>query len=355
MDDQENKRTDALVGSSTVNSAKERKTLRKPNAEEFVAAWRGTISSNKDPLTKIRPMIKTGFAGEINGEIVSQIVSTLLEARRDHVCLAERLALSLAVQERFGKLKPLSQRVLATLRSHFGKAIGYDAKEFVGYRGPRAIEEWVSEHAPRVTPLERDAWLRRFVTCLLKDSDSKTILTALIAATRNYTPRKGKTANQEAMLVRGVVAALIPPVVAANRLQLIMAGANSLEGQFQEMLSREASIERQLQTKQSSIDDLEDKITVLEGRLAEAHNDATQKATKIAELEKSIQDASDRYALLDQHWRGVSDQQLAKQSGSFREKVQHELQEALLALDREQPNIEMALQRVRRIREILEK
>src|ERR1700739_2254126 len=354
MDNKDNKKTDAPVEGLTVKAAKEKKTLRKPKVEQFMEGWQGIISSSKDPLPKIRPMIKTGFEGEINGEVVSQIASTLLEAQA-HVCLAERLALSLAVQERFGKLKPLAQRVLSALRTHFGKAIDYDAQEFVGYRSPKAIGEWVSEHAPKAPAPDRDTWLRRFVTCLLKDSDAKTMLTGLIAATRNCAPRKGRATNQEAMLVRGLVAALIPPVVGANRLQLMMAGANSLEGQFQEMLSREATLERQIHTKQSSINDLEDKLTVLEASLAEAHNDSAQKANKISELENSIEDASDRYALLDQHWRGVSEQQLAKQSGSFREKVQHELQEALLALDGAQPNIEMALQRLRRIREIVEK
>ena len=351
MDDKETKNADALGG---VASSKGKTTPRRPNAEEFVTAWRDAISSSKNPLAKMRAMVKTGFVGEINAEVVSQIISTLQE-HRDNACLAERLALSLAVQERFGKLRPLAERILATLRSHFEKAIEYDRQEFIGYRGPQAIEKWVSEHTPKSTPMERDLWFRRFVTCLLRDSDSKTTLTALIAATRGYPPRKGKAAKHEALLLRGLVAALIPPAIAAKKLQLIMAGANSLESQFQEALSREATIERQLHTRQNTIDDLEKKLSALEERLAQAHTDSLEKATKIAELENSIQDSSDRYALLDQHWRGVSEQQLAKQSGNFREKVQHELQEALLALDREQPNVEMALQRLRRIREIVEK
>jgi hypothetical protein len=49
----------------------------------------------------------------------------------------------------------------------------------------------------------------------------------------------------------------------------------------------------------------------------------------------------------------VSEQELAKQSGSFREKVSQELEETLLALDRENPNLEIALRRLRRIDDIL--
>jgi hypothetical protein len=57
--------------------------------------------------------------------------------------------------------------------------------------------------------------------------------------------------------------------------------------------------------------------------------------------------------LLDQHWRAVSEQNLNKQGGSYRERIGHELQEALLSLGRETPNVAMGLVRLKRIEAIL--
>ena len=129
-------------------------------------------ASEKDPLPRLRSMVKAGFQGEVNGENVSQLMISLAE----HRTVAERLALALAVQERFGKLKPLARRLLDELRTNFEREITYDRRDFSGYRAPRAIEDWVAEHSPLTPAPERDSWFRRFTTCVLKDSEPKTLL-----------------------------------------------------------------------------------------------------------------------------------------------------------------------------------
>jgi hypothetical protein len=136
---------------------------------------------------------------------------------------------------------------------------------------------------------------------------------------------------------------------------LILAGVAAVEEQFRQMLNRELNLERQIRTQQDSIDGLGKRVSELEGNLAAALADGEKKTTRIAELEQSLSEAEERYNLLDRHWRGVSEQELTKQSGTFREKVNQELVEALLALDRENPNLEIALRRLRRIQEILAK
>jgi len=354
MDDQSNNESASIKKASPVDASKEKRGHEKVDGETFLVTWRGTLALGKDPVTKLRSMINAGFTGEIIGNHVSQIASVVLEAR-GYPCIAERLALGLAVQERYAKLKPLAQRILAALRTSFAEALDYDPQEFVGVRAPRAIEEWVAGHAPKTPSPELDTWLRRFMTCLLKDTEPKTLLSGLIATARVGAPVKRRAGNQEAAFVRGVVAALTSPVIAKNRLELILSGTSSVEAQFQEMLSREVSLERQIRSQQGSIEELEEKVKSLHETLVEARSDGDRKASRITELEQSITEATQRHDLLDRHWRGVSEQQLAIQSGSFREKIHHELQEAMLALDRQQPNVEMALQRLRRIREILEK
>src|SRR5579883_474324 len=350
MDSQEN-HTGSEVPATLANAAPKTKPA-KVDPETFMASWRQALASEKDPVPKLRTMVRVGFQGEVNAEHVSQLVASLAE----HRTVAERLVLPLAVQERFGKLKPLARRFLAELRTSFESGINYDQREFSGYRAPRAVEDWVMEHAPTTPASERDSWFRRFAVCLLKDSEPKTVLVGLVAAARRWASSKGlKSSAQEATFVRGIALALGAPVIGANKLELLLAGVTAVEEQLRQILNRELSLERQIRTQQDSIDALNRRTSELESSLAAAVADGEQKSLHIAKLEQSLSDAEERYELLERHWRSVSEQELSKQSMSIRERIGQELVEALLALDRENPNLEIALRRLRRIQEILVK
>ena len=332
-----------------------RKGPKKPPRVEpvaFLATWREVLVSEKDPVPKLRLMARAGFLGDVNGGHVAELVTPLFE----HRTVAERLALRLAVQERFAKLNPLARRLLAELRTSFEKEIRYEAQEFSGYRAPRAIEDWVVEHAPTAPAAERDSWFRRFTVCLAKDSEPRTAIVGLIAAARRWASSKGlKSSAEDAAFIRGIAAALTPPAIGANKLELILAGVAAVDEQFRKALNRELDLERQIRTQQDSIDGLKKRVAALESDATKAVAERDRKAADITELEKSLTAAQERYDLLDRHWRGVSEQELTKQSGTFKERVSQEVVEALLALDRESPNLEIALRRLRRIQDILSK
>jgi hypothetical protein len=150
--------------------------------ETFLANWRDILASDMDPVVNLRSRIRAGFQGEVDGEHVAQLVTSISE----YPTVAERLALRLAVQKRFGKLNALSLRVLNGLRTAFENEINYNSAEFSGYRAPRAIEDWVAEHAPNAPHSERDSWFRRSTVCLLEDSEPKTVVVGLVAASRSW-------------------------------------------------------------------------------------------------------------------------------------------------------------------------
>jgi septal ring factor EnvC (AmiA/AmiB activator) len=145
------------------------------------------------------------------------------------------------------------------------------------------------------------------------------------------------------------------PSISLSKLDLAISGVETVDAQFREMLSRELNLQRQVRTQQDGINALQTQVSSLDSDLAQAREESGQRATRLSELTQLLAEADERYRLLDQHWRGVSEQELAKQSGSFREKVSQELEETLLALDRENPNMEIALRRLRRIEDILKK
>jgi len=335
-----------------VSTSKGQRKQVRVDPETFMANLLGIVATEKDPLVKLRPMIKVGFVGEVNCTHVTQVTEIL----GTHAGNIERLAVSLAVQERFGKLRNLARRVLSEVRGSFENAIQYDPQEFRGYRAPYAVESWIGDHSPKGSQSERDSWFRQFVVCLLNEVEPKTLVVGLVSASRLWMSSTSRKAiSDEAQFVRGIAAALGGSTIGSNRLDLILAGAAAMDGQFRQMLNREFSLERKVRADEESIEGLRRKILSLEADVARARTDAEEKAARIEEVQQSLAEAGERYELLDRHWSCVSEQQLAKQSGSFRGKVGHEVDEAILCLDREDPNMEMALDRVRRIKEILER
>jgi uncharacterized protein YeeX (DUF496 family) len=263
------------------------------------------------------------------------------------------------LRDLFGNLNSLSKKCLIELRSAFASSIKFDQNEFVGYRAARDVQVWVKEHAPKTPPFERDAWFRQFVICLLKDAEPKVLISGLVASAESWISSSGqkptKKKGAEQLFVRGIAQALGSPTINMGRLELVLSGVQAVEAQFQDMLSRELGLQRQVRTQQDEINDYQKRVTKLDEDLAQVREESSQRNDRIAELTQSLADDQEKYRLLDQHWRGVSEQELAKQSGSFRNKVSQELREALLALDRDDPNLEMGLRRLRRIEDILKK
>lgn len=329
-----------------------KETKPKPTAELFLSEWRAAVTSKKDPVSDLRARLKLGYAGEITEEHLTEMLS----AFTDNDVILERLALPLAANERLGKPTALSRRFLRKVRASFEDSIHYDRAEFATYRGPQNIEDWVGHHAPETPAAERDSWLRRFIVCLVFDAESKTLLRGLLAASKRWLSSKGiKSEGKDAPFIRGILNALAVPGISARRLELVLSGVQLLEDQNRRMLNRELDLERQLRSKTDEVDSLNKVVDSLRRDVAAFGEEDQNKSEKIAELERLLDDAKERHALLDRHWRGVSEQELTKQSGSFRVKVGQEVEEALLALDRQEPNTAIALRRLRRIQEIVSK
>lgn len=353
MENQETK----LVAGTPVTAGNDRLKGRKPpklTPEMLIDAWRSALAAKGDPLKKLRSLLRSGLAEEVKAEHISQIVLSM----KERPSVPERLALQLATQDRFGKLNSLSRGLLIELRTSWEDAIGYDPQEFIGYRGSLAVETWVTEHALSGPPVDRDSWFRRFVVCIVNNTEPKTLLSGLVAAARRWMTNPGqnslKPMSEVHSFVRELVRALGTSTIKPAKLGLILTGVDAVDSQFRQVLNRELNLERQIRIHEDQIEALRKQLSSVENDLVESRKESEQRLARTGQLEQSLTEASERYQLLDQHWRGVSEQQLAKQSGSFREKIRHEIQEALLALDRQNPNVEMALIRIRRVREILE-
>jgi len=141
--------------------------------------------------------------------------------------------------------------------------------------------------------------------------------------------------------------------ISRQRLELLFTGIIPLERQFAALRNSELELIRQVRSQDAQIEIARREKSILENRVASEQEGKSAAQAEAGRLQEALKEANQKYQLLDQHWRAVSDQNLRKQSGSFRERIGHELQEALLSLERPTPNVSMALLRLKRINEIV--
>ena len=109
--------------------------------------------------------------------------------------------------------------------------------------------------------------------------------------------------------------------------------------------ARASAQQKQLESE-SQRDELSARATFLAGRVADLESSLAD-ALKAAEHER--QAAHDREHHLTHEWQ----QQTAQKRFSLKRRMLHELEEAILCLDRKEPNTEMALSRIRRAEQII--
>jgi len=338
----------ARAGDSVPKAGRRLKKNLSLDADNFLIQWRSHLSSKKDPLPALRSMCKAGINGDASDAVLQDIISALA----GRAGIAERLALHLAFQLQFGKPNSFTRRLLRQLRTSFETSISYDASEFAGYRGESSIEGWVIQNAPKESS-EFELWLRRSVVVFLEIADSTVRFTGLLAILRELSRRGKKLSKPERTFVQGIIAALASARLKPGRILNFYSGIQMIELERRDILDRERHLQMTIRGSQDTIHSHEQKIASLQAELAAANNASALNDSTMAARDLEIQSLKEQLRLVDRHWEGVSEQQLAKQGGALRGKVQHELQEALLALDRENPNIEMALNRLRRIEGIV--
>jgi len=288
----------------------------------------------------------------INGEILDSTVQDLTSSLTAHPALPERLCIHLAFQQRFRKSNPLSRRLLRQFRIDFDRSIGYDPADFGGYRAERSIEQWAS-HKGAQTPDEIDTWIRRAIVALLDVTDDTARATGLFTIVREWLSTSRKVPKPELVFIQALISALSTPRINRNKLLTLYSGVQMVERERREILDRERSLQMTIKGHQDAVRLLEERVAALSEEVKVAKNESRSKDQNLATRDSELSALNDKMNLLDRHWEGVAEQQLAKQAGTLRAKIQHELQEALLALDREDPNVQMALNRLRRIEGIV--
>lgn len=148
----------------------------------------------------------------------------------------------------------------------------------------------------------------------------------------------------------------------------LVQGKTIKTGQIRSMMAIVSAIEDALEIERASRKKAENQLTEsrdltreLDERIRSLADGTRQREQRIQELEveidglhQAVKLGEERAIELDNHWRVVVTQEVAGERHRLRRQLDHELQEAILAINRENPNTEMAAQRLGRALKILQ-
>lgn len=333
-----------------------------------------TVKPPKIGLAQVRRLLKVGFAEKEEPHLIGE-VADVMEA----YVASDRWAVSVASIEVRGLSRTVQQKVLEDVRSRFARKIGiFDldldspgvAQRLAAWllgstRGPemKAKVEETGKHesqsdGPADIALSYESRLRWALVWFLSKASAERRSEAILALIENWAEReeKGQTGrNSEGKWNRFIAGVLSAEKPKSSKVSPLLNALSSLRAQLSSSLGRELVRSGELAKTQEDLETLREKAEATQRELVDAQDALERNEAAVIELERKLADADDRYRSLDEHWKRSSSTNLARKVGSLSEEVGHEVQEAILSLDRETPNVPMALSRLRRLDAIVKR
>jgi hypothetical protein len=350
----------------------------KPSFNQFFEALKGAVAKPpKAGLPDIRRILNVGFADVGTSQLIMQVAEAL-----GAYTAADRWAVSAATREATGKLNRFQQQVLAEVRSHFARQIGFFELDLTRPNFKQEIEKWLRCSAPRrgagpvqIAPTDEgtsaepsavpaprelpyDSWLRWSFVCVLSTSSSEKRMEGALTLIEFWAGRakeNSKASQPEPELYRFIANVLGAEKPKRSRMAPVLNGLYALKGQLAGALRREGELDRDLGAARGELADLKLAETEVRGKLTDAQTAIEAQGAEIGKLKQNLSDAENRYQLLDEHWKRSSATSLARKIGTLTEELGHEVREAILSLDRESPNLIMGLNRLRRLQSIIQR
>jgi len=362
-------------GASAPKDSKERPARKaKPSFDEFSRALKEAVGKPpKFGFREVKRILSTGFSDRETVKFVAPIAEIL-----EHYPSIDRWAVSVAVGDFAGRLKKFQREILTEIRRRFGRKIGFYELSYGELAFEPKFERWLLQNAPphalhdlrklessgnppeapasgATSEMARDSWLRWVFVSLLSNMTEHTAAAILILV--EFWARKDRVNSEDSELrldfYRFLSAALSVEKIDYKKTAPLI-GVASITRQellaareFEKQLSRElADTLARLQKKCDELEGLQQELVVVKDA-------AEQLSVDLRRSQQQLLEAEERCRLLDEHWSRSSATNVARKLGSLSDEVGHEVQEAILSLDRDSPNLTMALSRLKRLQDII--
>ena len=339
--------------------------LDKPAFKDFILKLRTTCQEFSDKaVTNVIQILKTGFNEKPNLENLKE-VSELI----DKWPAQSSLAVQLSLANRFSKLKGYTRQVNYFLYTKYVRLTGFPIGSTTGVKRTEIVVEWLHNSlaaTPRISiNLKGDdminhggainntqLWLRALLVCILGEKDKQLLREcAYIFGSERlgaYSQKGHSRLNSDRELYKMIVNLINNPKPAHFNIALYLQEARL------KLLNHLEAIQGQLEENRIRANQAEVQVNDMTNQLKTAENLKLEHIERIKSLEKQIANEKQRYENLDKHWEDICSTELGKLKGSVRTSISHEVSEMRLCLEREEPNVEMALGRINNLMEYIE-
>jgi len=354
--------SDKKINEKLFNSNKEKsKHLKKqkPEFQEFLLTLKTFIATqNKgDNIPKINNYIKKGFKGNIEPRHVDEILRELLGWKD-----LPRLAMRMAVEASIGRPMALVEKLIVPIRDELARRISFPiarVRNVFDSKMKSDLEDWIAKKSSEGA---LDAsWVRDSLTCIMRENITEEEFAIIHSIVDSCCSRKIKTPRKKEV---------VQPKKYTNYIKQI--GTLFTSGQFKpskfflaldicKPFSDELKMKKiklddsnaELQIKNGELLELRKSLKSVNQELEEAHIGIEKLQQQVRLKEQALLDERERFRMLDEHWEKEVVRESQGKIFELKKYFEHEVREAKLSLDRESPNVQMALNRILHMEEYL--
>jgi len=337
---------------------------KKPGYTDFVVRLRASCQKSDDKaVKKVIKVLKAGFSERPEKEHLKEVTDLI-----DTWPAQTDLGVQLALTARFGKASGFQGQVHAFLQTKFMRLTDFPVSTRSELHRLETLTEWLTNvltRKPKVlfyrSPAEDDVHekdentkrelLNALIVCILYEKDPQVLRTCaymlLSERIKSYTSKsksKLKPDHELYKLLTGIISKARPSQL--NRASIIEVTRNELE-------SKLGRTQQQLMEMTEEAVKAEKSVSDLTSKLDNANSEISDRGKTIDSLISELEAEKQKYIALEKHMTDVSAAELAKLKGTIRKRISHEVEELQYCLDREDPNIEMALGRLTNITDFI--
>lgn len=348
---------------------KKSRRQEKPRFQDFNTELQGRISSSigKDQFADVYKALRKGFQEPITPEHLNQVCITLATWRD-----FSRFAVKLATEVAVGRPSGLMKRILSQIRRECARRCSFPINEISFVSGRRdsaylqAILSWVKDQS-QATPVN-DEFVRNAFVCIINEipgfEDFCSVQSLLAEAdakikasqvSKKKALKKNDGVNYYKSYTKQIGAYLSAKKIVATRISLSLTVYQILTEWKMKSDSRIEQLEHQLSRERTMAREYREGLDVSEKERQKLGEEIGELKGQVSLAQRELEKEKERFNVLDEHWTRRLERELKGQSYDFAKSFGHEVREIALSLERENPNLEMALGRVRNMESYLRK
>jgi len=343
-----------------------KKGKEKPTYSDFILHLNNALSNTKakDPVGPVHKIMKRGFQETIFPYHLEEITRNIFLWES-----FSRLAVKLAIEVNTGRPSGLIRRLMISIRQEAARRSAFPLEQVPLVTNVPNSERWdILEKWIRSSSWEENHdthWLRYAFICITSENPTfeefliiNLLLEKCCIKKKKETDTKKKKAiepkNYQTFLkqVGGFLAA---KKIVTSKINFGMDIHRILKDKFIKLRLNLDTVERDLLREKGRSSELQKQLDETHKDLQGYLEDISRLKKEIGEKDKALDEEKNRFNSLEEHWRRKVERELNGQAYDFKRFFEHEVREARLCLNRESPNIEMALSRIKNMEERLNK